>query len=165
MKKLITICFLLSTAFTVKAQDGKPTKEETIAFINRTTALSIGNVYLFGDITESKFTYDSYSLTGGGQAGDEILIQKDTYSGISWETLNPEWISTINDRSNGMTGCSVGFTKKIKHEEAFTGLETKIEYKNFIQIVIPKEKFESIKKACLHLSEIAKEENKDPFQN
>lgn len=34
MKKLITICIFMATAFSVNAQDGKPTKEETIAYIN-----------------------------------------------------------------------------------------------------------------------------------
>lgn len=33
MKKLLTICLLLATAFTVNAQDGQPTKEQTIQFI------------------------------------------------------------------------------------------------------------------------------------
>ena len=33
MKKLITICLLLATTFTVTAQDGKPTKEQTVQFI------------------------------------------------------------------------------------------------------------------------------------
>ena len=33
MKKLITICLLIATVFPVKAQDAKPTKEQTIEFI------------------------------------------------------------------------------------------------------------------------------------
>lgn len=33
MKKLITICLIIATTFTVKAQDTKPTKEQTINFI------------------------------------------------------------------------------------------------------------------------------------
>lgn len=33
MKKLITICLLIATTFTVNAQDGKPTKEQTIEYI------------------------------------------------------------------------------------------------------------------------------------
>ncbi len=33
MKKLLTICLIIATVFTVNAQDGKPTKEETVAFI------------------------------------------------------------------------------------------------------------------------------------
>ncbi len=33
MKKLITICLIMATVFTVNAQDGKPTKEQTVEFI------------------------------------------------------------------------------------------------------------------------------------
>jgi len=33
MKKLLTICLLMATVFTINAQDGKPTKEETVQFI------------------------------------------------------------------------------------------------------------------------------------
>ncbi|EAZ95021.1 hypothetical protein FBBAL38_11769 [Flavobacteria bacterium BAL38] len=33
MKKLITICLIMATLFTVNAQDGKPTKEQTVEFI------------------------------------------------------------------------------------------------------------------------------------
>lgn len=33
MKKLFTICLVMATIITVNAQDGKPTKEETVAFI------------------------------------------------------------------------------------------------------------------------------------
>lgn len=167
MKKLLTICLLIATAFTVNAQDTKPTKEETVDFINRTTAQSIGNQYRFGTLTETKFTYDSYSFTQTAQITDtDIHIQMETYSGILWESLNPEWIKKINVREGDATaGVSIAFSKKIKYEDAYTGIETKIEYKNVLEIIIPIEKFESVKKACLRLSEIAKEENKDPFAN
>lgn len=33
MKKLLTICLIMVTAFTVNAQDGKPTKEQTLEYI------------------------------------------------------------------------------------------------------------------------------------
>lgn len=33
MKKLITICLLIATAFTTNAQDGKPTKEQTVEYL------------------------------------------------------------------------------------------------------------------------------------
>ncbi len=34
MKKLLTICLIVATTFTVNAQDGKPTFEETVEYIN-----------------------------------------------------------------------------------------------------------------------------------
>lgn len=33
MKKLLTICLIMTTVFTVNAQEGKPNKEQTVAFI------------------------------------------------------------------------------------------------------------------------------------
>jgi len=33
MKKLLTICLITATMFTINAQDGKPTKEQTVQFI------------------------------------------------------------------------------------------------------------------------------------
>ena len=33
MKKLLTICLIMASLFTVNAQDGKPTKEQTVEFI------------------------------------------------------------------------------------------------------------------------------------
>ena len=51
MKKLITICLLIATAFSVNAQQ-KPTKEETIAFMNRTLKSTIGFEGKDGKIVE-----------------------------------------------------------------------------------------------------------------
>ena len=36
MKKLLTICLIMATFFTMNAQDGKPTKEETLNYIKET---------------------------------------------------------------------------------------------------------------------------------
>ena len=33
MKKLLTICLIMATVFTVNAQDGKPTKEQTLEYL------------------------------------------------------------------------------------------------------------------------------------
>lgn len=161
MSKLITICLLLALTVTSHAQQ-KPTKEETIALINRTTALSIGKHYLTSNsrVTESKFTYDSYSCTQKTEDGTVII--KQTYSGISWETLNPRrQIILVNEHGYGLGAVEVGFNKESKSESAITGRETEIEDVNSTNILIPTEKFESFKKACLRLAEIAKEENFD----
>lgn len=155
MKLLLTICLLLATTITVNAQDGKPTKKQTIALINRITALSIGKQYGNKEIiiTENKLTDDKYSysitLPGG--------IFKDTYSDISWETLDTEGISfQKNDYYPSLVQVTVDFEKEIEIEEAHTGSETKIGKRSYMWIVIPTEKFDSIKKGFLRLAEIAK---------
>ena len=46
MKKLITICLILATTFTLKAQDGKPTKEQTIEYLKSVLLGVEGGKYL-----------------------------------------------------------------------------------------------------------------------
>jgi len=159
MKKTLAICLLLTTTFSATAQQ-KPTKEETIALISRTTALSIGKPYMNSSliVTESKFTYDSYSFADKFQ--EQEGITKLTYSGISWETLRPNEI-TLEREYGGLGTVSVRFKKAIKYERAQTGSETEILEFHAIKMVIPPEQFESIKNACLRLAEIAKEESFD----
>ena len=41
MKKLLTICLIMATVFTVNAQDKKPTKEETIAYLDKVVKMSV----------------------------------------------------------------------------------------------------------------------------
>lgn len=155
MKKILTICLLLAATFTVKAQQ-KPTKEETIALINRTTALSIGKHYLSSGIvvTESKLTYDSYSFT---TKLDEGTIITNTYSDISWTTLSLEKM-TVDILYGDLAEVRVRFEKDIKKERAYTGRETEIDNGPFLYIVIPTKEIESIKKAFLRLAEISFDE-------
>ncbi|EAZ95019.1 hypothetical protein FBBAL38_11759 [Flavobacteria bacterium BAL38] len=162
MKKLLTICLIMATIFTVNAQDKKPTKEETVAFINRTTALTVGKIFYGSTTTEAKFNYDSYFYS---QTFNAFLSTTKKYSGILWETMVPDQIQILNERDIDIIEIGIPFTKIIKFESTSTGSDSKTEYNNWLRIIIPKEKFESIKKACLRLSEIAKEENKDPFQD
>lgn len=56
------------------------------------------------------------------------------------------------------------FDSPLKHE-VDGKFKDEITYPNHLQLPIPNDKQESIKKAFLRLSEIAKEENKDPFKN
>ena len=57
MKKLITICLLLVTAFTVNAQDGKPTKEQTVQFIKDFFSKKINQCT--NEVDNGKYTYIS----------------------------------------------------------------------------------------------------------
>jgi len=116
------------------------------------------------------YTQSSAAFTGSGYEYADYLTKRliftHKYTGISWETLNPQSINLLDDRDPEILSVSACFSKKVKMEEGNnSGDEAKEEFADCITVVIPKGKFESIKKAFIRLAEIAKEENKDPFQN
>lgn len=61
MKKIITICLLIAIG-TLRAQEGKPSKEETLRFMDRTVKSGIGlkaTGVLFFEITEASFDIEN----------------------------------------------------------------------------------------------------------
>jgi hypothetical protein len=70
MKKLLTICLLIATAFTSQAQDGKPTKEQTIQFIKSYFEQKIFSYDCFQDGNEFSYSkeryYKNYNLVFNG---------------------------------------------------------------------------------------------------
>lgn len=168
MKKtivLVTLAFL-SISF-VQAQDKKPTKEETIAFIKRTTEATVGKEIGWGAILEeSSFSVDGYTTkqTISGTHGFTV----ETYRLLKWETMDSNrWSETAPQEGIEVIEIGVYFSSKVKHVRDFNLSDNndKDEYTNELMVYIPKDKLESMKKAFLRLSEIAKEENKDPFEN
>ena len=145
----------MATTFVAIAQDKKPTKEETIAFMNSTLNKTIGFDGKDGIINEVIFTGNSYFLKGYEELIDGIFTKK--YTQINWE-LDPDGF-TINDnclRVKFTSNFSLKQKVKDQPEEEFFFAD--------IDFLLPIEKIESFKKACLRLSELAKEENKDPFE-
>ena len=159
MKKLFTICLLLATTFTVSAQQ-KPTKEETVAFMKRTLESAIGSRAPFIALKEVSFSENSYStriIFHDGRNGDMET------SSIKWESLIPDQITIRKLRE--CTEVEVSFRYPAKVTKSIGGEKTSDESLSKISFYVPNDKAESFKKACLRLAEIAKEENKDPFQN
>jgi hypothetical protein len=65
MKILITICLLIATTFTVKAQDGKPTKEQTIEYLKSVLLGVEGGKYLDGPAGSTLLNFlDDIKLEG-----------------------------------------------------------------------------------------------------
>jgi len=158
MKKLITICLLLATAFTVKAQESKPTKEQTIQFIQKTVN-SAGNQSAF-------------------KISDNTVSWKDVSPKIGWNTISEitnvrfdkilkvyQWSLSSGENSNVSVEFSVN---TIKYHTTGTIYDEVQDFKedngNSFQIIIPTDKLESIIKAFNRLKEITMEENKDPFE-
>lgn len=81
------------------------------------------------------------------------------YNGFLWEYLDHDNFSIQSE-----TTLYIRFRKQF-HEISEIGSTPKDQLTNQLVVFIPAEKIESFKKACIRLSEIAKEENKDPFQN
>ena len=148
--------------FNVNAQT-KPTKGETIAFIQRTLQLSVGQTSQYKNtpvrtITAYDFNYDQIVRTTFLEGRNSDMSEMITE--IKWETLNSVEIHQSNPDGWKMENTSVvglTFSSKCK--------ENADVYTNSFGLIILKSKAESVKKACLRLSEIAKEENKDPFKD
>ncbi|EAZ95014.1 hypothetical protein FBBAL38_11734 [Flavobacteria bacterium BAL38] len=155
MKKLLTICLIMATVFTVNAQDGKPTKEETVAYLTRSFKLVEGEKIYMGkyrDITLSNYDFQESYIKTTFDDGSSV-----TDSDFKWETLYN--ITSIDcPTSDKYKVCEMNgiFNSSFKSDIGTT---------NYFTIYVLKSRAESVKKAFLRLSAIAKEENKDPFKD
>jgi hypothetical protein len=160
MKKLIAICLLTVATCTVNAQQ-KPTKEETIAFMKKALEASNGiqspfgklqNVYFSERLYQDEKTFGKNNLEKGLHAVYDI----------KWESLVPKSIDIQE-----LYTCSivvVYFNDLVTRGsgDADRGKKTYgVVREPTIDFYVPKEMAERFKKACLRLSEIAKEENKE----
>lgn len=162
MKKLITICLLLATTFTTNAQQ-KPTKEETLAFMKRTLEATIGyNAPGKGKILEIKFSGDYYFYKAYYDLGDTGFTNYSTTSLINWEKIKPDFI--IFKDANSLTEVKISFSNSMKIKQQVSDQPERDFFNSQATFYVSTEKKESFKKACLRLAEIAKEENKDPFE-
>jgi hypothetical protein len=159
MKKLLTICLIMAAVFTVNAQNGKPTKEQTIAFIQRQFESLIGTKNFSNVIT--KYEFEPTKIYFEDRSNLKYNSSY-TYTQINWGNL-VEIKRYENDIQLFFKSSINRDYKAVMDNGRIVNSEKKIE--NYIQIPVPDEKFESMKKAFLRLSEIAKEENKDPFQD
>jgi phosphoribosylpyrophosphate synthetase len=155
MKKLLTICLLLATTFMLKAQDGKPTKEQTIAFIKRTFESLKGTNERTWILTENDF--DEKYIFVKTESTSTIATISYRYTQLNWDKL---YKVDLHD-----SDILLFFEIPLKNEMKSNTGNNEIEYVNYLQTRIPIDKYESLKKAFMRLAEIAKEENKDPFQN
>lgn len=164
----------MAITFITDAQNQKPTKAQTVDFINRTLELSIGSKYNYTYTTRTSFDYETYIRESVMKAGSQKVVvgnYKEEYSLLKWENLliNNFQLKNCDFGDNGICEIWISFSSQISFRETKSGKSIdntdKTNYVQTLAMLIPSEKFESIKKACIRLSEIAKEENKDPFQN
>lgn len=86
MKELITICLLLATTFAIKAQDGKPTKEQTLEFIKSHFE---GKSFGAECIKESSEFIQNF----GEFYMDYELVLEDNILTVKWQQYNKWWIN------------------------------------------------------------------------
>ena len=158
MKKLLTICFLIAISFTVNAQQ-KPTKEETIAFMNRTLKSTISYMGDDGKILETEFNENQYYLKTYLDLGGTGYYSKYTNSQFPWDALEADQFKVNGNELR------ISFSRNYRSKYKISDQPEKEQFISSLDITLPSDKIESFKKACIRLSEIAKEENKDPFQN
>lgn len=160
-----------------------PTKEETIAFIKSCAQEAIGLRAMDGRVlTDIVFNYYKveqelkYELTPEQTGNGKVHIYQkgsEEWPLIKWQNVSSIQILNCHLLENyGFCQLQIHFKlPNQKHIVRIDGLGDKNfdrfvdEYTHFIPISIHKNKLESVEKAVLRLSQIAKEENKDPFKN
>jgi len=176
MKKLFLSFLFLAFVFMVQAQDAKPTKEETVKFLNSICQKMIGRENAeyseYSKFQICEFTNTSYIVKWKtNEPNHAEHLHTFFWENISWEDNTK---ITIDQTFGEIIKVLVEFKLGIPFKETFTTYnndgsirESKVTEGRgpFFRAYIPEEKFESFKKAILRLSEIAKEENKDPFKN
>ena len=181
MKKLLTICLIMATIFTVNAQDKKPTKEETIAYLDKVLKMSVGYNNYRGEAgnRSSQLLITDYIFSEKEiQINYKVLrilkesthFESQKFSKIPWENVD-KIFERDNKDFNGeeLSTIEVVFSTKLRYDaEVFNkevGMDENDHYPNYIQFYVFNDKKESFKKALGRLVEIAKEENKDPFKD
>jgi len=160
MKKIITICLLMAATFIANAQE-KPSKEETIAYLDKALKSPIGyNTY---NTKENVRVVVNVIELCSFMEKEIDFKNKIKFSNINWADMKE--ISTCttavcdSSYTDELVQITINFSSKIKVECP----NFKIRYMNEIWFAVLRSKLESFKKGLIRLSEIAKEENKDPF--
>lgn len=91
MKKLITICVIMATVFTVNAQDGKPTKEQTLEYLKSVLiGVEGGHYKRYGENAKNEYIFESINI-----ALDDCtltLTRKFTQKAIGFSFSRPDKI-------------------------------------------------------------------------
>lgn len=173
MKRLLTIvAFCITNAVILQAQDNKPTKEQTVAFLDRTLKETKGwdLPWGWGVVDNTSFKDNSVEYhTNFSMDGETFYESTFTFEDIRWDRF--EDMTYNQEGAYYEVMFSVNNTYKNQtiyvHEKLKQTMEDKIEtnVQSNLYLFVPEGKVESVKKAILRLVEIAKEENKDPFDD
>ena len=186
MKKLLTICLIMATVFTVNAQDKKPTKEETIAYLDKVVKMSVGykTYAVGGPVNEEERRVEEHLITNYSFSelkvdrlnktkrykNNSSGISQTVFSNLNWENVTAIKINSLEEdkltndslyQDEELEEFRIEFSNKIMMDLGDGELRPRI----YLNVYVLKIKTESFKKALERLVEIAKEENKDPFKD
>lgn len=177
-KQFLSLTFLFSLlGFNSAAQDQEPTKEETVHFLDRIVKSEIGHT-MTGECCSPKgsvwvttsASFDWGIVTVANEISEPFEKRGDgatchTRSEIPWHTYTG--VSVDSSYTKGFYDVLITFRDNMKHSTSHKcGTDPyHISYGNRLGISVPYDKIKSVKKAILRLVEIAKGENKDPFEN
>jgi hypothetical protein len=156
----LTIGILFLT-FSVSGQDAMPTKEETVNYLNRRLQEVDGRRPEVDSIPDHKFTNLSFTMKS-----DVVIF---TFSwlagsdGLRTNTFNPAHIEDVSIRkpSKGeiISSIYVNFKGKLVKQTCKRQCEESMDFVRFPYLSATPEAAEKIKKAFLHLRDLAKAED------
>lgn len=159
MKKLLLIITLCLNASFVYAQTSNPTKEETVKFIDKTLKKAIGEkISIDLVLTDIHFNPDKLIVVSS-YASERP--ETDIYENMDWTRFSILYENNNIYSSPKIDVIALQFDNKLK-----TTFDGKSKYnRQTVSIYVPKDSVESVKKAILHLVELAKkEEDSNPFK-
>lgn len=177
MKKLITICLIIVTTFTVNAQ----TKEETVSFIAKYMKEAEG-LKTYEQVEEKRVEEDLYeqnvfsadkifSETASENYEEGTYNQTISITNLAWQNVESIVLDTIPSlfHEDDVATVTLKFStkaKEIAHCQSGTYNVScdQTYYRNAFSVVVPSNQAVACKKAFWHLVKLYKEENKDPFQ-
>ena len=159
MKKLLLIITLSLSGIFINAQSGNPTKEETVKFIDKTLKKAIGEkISIDLVLTDIHFNPDKLIVVSS-YASERP--ETDIYENMDWTRFSILYENNNIYSSPKIDVIALQFDNKLK-----TTFDGKSKYnRQTVSIYVPKDSVESVKKAILHLVELAKkEEDSNPFK-
>lgn len=152
MKKTILILLLFLSAFGLKAQEVKPSKEETIKYIDSWLKKNVEGVGNSGDMIVSKISFTGDKIIMVIPSSDPSIVNTYTSSGMDWSSY-----TSCSFENYG--GFSIYFSKKnVLSEDGKYRASVSIEGP-----VIDQEKQKQLTKALNYLKSLSTKENGNDF--
>jgi hypothetical protein len=158
---LLSTCVLVST-FSAAAQDAMPTKEETVNYINKKLSEVEGRTERVNSGLTRKLAYLSFKLEGDMAVFSFSRVAG--LDGLKTNTFNPAYIDRVSTTLSPSPDSTIGwilvyFPKKLVKQTCKSACDETTDHIMFPYLAATPEAKEKIKKAFLHLRDLAKAED------